>query len=222
MSNAKYVSVSFASRFATLQGHRNVVSADMQNVIGNGRGGEAHHHCFTESVNTAINKLKIDTTQLFCAPQKQIMRFIQFVHAVNAKRFESVDRATAIILYSLHLCDGNNLSTEALIYIGAGVAEGKTTDANVKGLSRRSISALLNGGNADAKIGVSTMVTQQGRSSGGNGFLTIIGAVTRVGKVQAQVTLDSSNSLVLAFFKMMNEATDGQLSAIPKPKKSAE
>lgn len=194
----------FAQRVEALRAHRLAeTSADMQKVLGDGRSVFA----FTESVNAKIDALGIDTASIFAPDRnpKVIKRFIQFIHAINAGDYKSIDITTAVIIYSLHLAGDNPLTTDALHYLGAGIRDGKVSP-ETRGVNRTTVSKLF------GAVGLSTVPTQASRTVGRNGFLQLAGAtVGEPGKQNQKVSLVASHPLVVAFFECMNKATQGQI-----------
>lgn len=167
---------------------------------------------FSEAVNKKIDELGIDTAQIFASDRnpKVIKRFIQLVHAINAKDYKNVDITTATIIYALHLSGDNPLTTDALHYIGAGLKSGKISP-ETRGVSRTTVNKIF------GRVGLSTVPTQASRTVGKNGFLQLCGATTgEPGKKNQAVRLNASHPLIVAFFACMNKATDGQISDMVK------
>lgn len=178
----------------------------MGKVNGDGRSVFA----FTESVNAKIDALGIDTSAIFAPDRnpKVIKRFIQFVHAINAKDYKSVDCTTATIIYALHLAGENPLTVDALHYIGAGLKSGKVSP-ETRGVSKTTCNKLF------GRVGLSTIPTQASRTVGKNGFLQLAGAtVGEPGKMNQNVRLNPSHPLIVAFFDVMNKATEGQIDEV--------
>jgi len=199
----------FTARVTALRAHRLASSsADMVKVLGGGKRASAFE--FTQQVSDTIDAWGIDTAPIFAPDRnpKVIKRFIQFVHAVNAREYKSIDATTAIIIYALHLAGGLPLTTDALHYLGAGLADGKVSP-ETRGVSSRTVRKLF------GKVGLSTIPTQASRTVGKNGFLQLAGATTgEPGKVNQRVTLNAAHPMIRAFFDTMNRATDAQIDEV--------
>lgn len=194
----------YAARVDMLKGHRlAATSADMRAVLTNDKS--AFH--FSESVNAKIDELGIDPAPIFAPDRnpKAIKRFIQFVHAINAKEYKQIDVTTATIVYALHLTGESPLTTDALHYLAAGLKAGKVSP-ETRGVNRSTVSRLF------GRVGLSTVPTQASRTVGKNGFLQLIGAtVGEPGKQNQAVRLNPTHPLIVAFFAVMNAATAGQI-----------
>lgn len=212
MSQVK-VSKSFTARIEALRAHRLAgSSADMQSVLGLGKSGESSVFAFTVAVNEAIDKMKIDTGSIFATDRnpKVIKRFIQFIHAVNAKDYKAIDNTTATIIYALQLAGDNPLTVDALHYIGAGLKGGKISP-ETRGVSRTAVNKLF------GRVGLSTIPTQASRTVGKNGFLQLSGAtVGEPGKQNQNVKLNATHPLIVAFNTCMNAATESQIDEMVK------
>lgn len=205
----KQTAKSFTQRLDMLKSHRlAATSADIAAVI----GSKNSVFQFTEAVNAAIDKMKIDTTQIFATDRnpKVIKRFIQFIHGVNAKDYKNIDNTTATIIYALQLAGDNPLTIDALQYIGAGLKSGKIAP-EVRGVSRMRINKLF------GSVGLSTIPTQCSRSVGKNGFLQLAGATLgEPGKQNQVVKLNREHPLIVAFDACMNAATESQIDEMVK------
>lgn len=212
MSQTK-VAKSFTARLEMLTAHRlAATSADLQAVLGKSKGGLSSVFAFTEAVNAAIDKMKIDTTQIFATDRnpKVIKRFIQFIHAVNAKDYKQIDNTTATIIYALQLAGDNPLTVDALHYIGAGLKAGKVSPES-RGVSKTAVNKLF------GRVGLSTIPTQASRTVGKNGFLQLSGAtVGEPGKQNQNVKLNAEHPLIVAFNVCMNAATESQIDEMVK------
>ena len=199
----------FSQVFATLRGHRlAATSADMNAVLGGAKSASVFE--YTESVHSTIQKMGIDTTQIFANDRnpKVIKRFIQFMHAVNARDYKAIDTTTAVIIYALSLTGDSPLTTDALHYIGAGLKAGKLSP-ETRGISKRTVSRLF------GSVGLSTIPTQASRTVGKNGFLQLCGAtVGEPGKQNQAVKINALHPLIVAFHATMNAATDAQIDAV--------
>lgn len=206
--------VTYKQAIETLRAHRlAATSDDMSKVLGDS-GGKACVFTYTQAVHDTVQAWGIDTGAVFATDRnpKCIKRFIQFVHGVNTGEYKSIDKTTAIIIYALHLSGGMPLTTDALHYLGAGLADGKVSP-NTRGVSRRTLGKLF------GSVGLSTIPTQASRTVGKNGFLQLVGATKgEPGKVNQCVTLNESHPMVQAFFATMNKATDAQIDAMVKGK----
>lgn len=196
----------YAQRVAMLKSHRLAeTSKDMIAVIsGKGKFG------FCEAVNTAIDKMGIDTTQIFAIDRnpKVIKRFIQFVYGVNSGTVGNIDVTSATIIYALHLAGDNPLTVDALHYIGAGLKSGKIAP-ETKGVNRTTVNKIF------GRVGLSTIPTQASRTVGKNGFLQLTGATTgEPGKQNQNVKLNPAHPLIVRFFEVMNSATQGQIDSM--------
>jgi len=205
----KQVAKSFTQRLDMLKSHRlAATSADIAAVI----GSKNSVFQFTEAVNAAIDKMKIDTTQIFATDRnpKVIKRFIQFIHGVNAKSYANIDNTTATIIYALQLAGDNPLTVDALHYIGAGLKSGKIAPES-RGVSRTAVNKLF------GRVGLSTIPTQCSRTVGKNGFLQLAGATTgEPGKQNQVVKLNREHPLIVAFDACMNAATESQIDDMVK------
>lgn len=199
----------FAQRIAQLSAHRlAATSDDMSKVLQ--KSGKSSVFAFTESVNEKIDQWGIDTSAIFATDRnpKVIKRFIQFAHAVNAKDYKSVDKTTAIIVYALQAAGEMPLTTDALHYLASKLREGKTSP-ETRGISKRTISKLF------GSVGLSTVPTQASRTVGRNGFLQLAGAtIGEPGKANQAVKLNSAHPMIVDFFAMMNNASEGQLNEV--------
>ena len=197
----------YATRRALLASHRLAsTSADMSAILN--KESSAFH--FSEKVNAKIDELGIDPTPIFAIDRnpKAIKRFIQFVHAINAKDYKNVDATTATIIYALKVTGDSPLTVDALHYLAAGLKWGKVAP-ETRGVSRSTIGRLF------ARVGLSTVPTQASRTVGKNGFLQLIGAtVGEPGKQNQAVRLNAGHPLIVAFFDVMNNATEGQISEV--------
>ena len=195
---------SFATRRATLAAHRLATTSEDLGAILN---REKSAFYFDASVNALIDELGIDTTQIFANDRnpKVIKRFIQFIHAMNAKDYKNVDVTSATIIYALHLSGENPLTTDALHYIGAGLKSGRVSP-ETRGVSRMTVNKLF------GRVGLATVPTQASRTVGKNGYLQLCGAtVGEPGKKNQTVRLNPAHPLIVKFFKVMNAATQGQV-----------
>jgi hypothetical protein len=204
---------SFAATINTLKAHRlAATSQDMLAVLG--LKGSASVFAYTEAVHTVVTAWGLDTSQIFASDRnpKVIKRFIQFVHGISAKNYKSIDTTTSVIIYALHLTGSSPLTTDALHYLGAGLASGKVSP-ETRGISKRTLSKLF------GSVGLSTIPTQTSRTVGKNGFLQLAGAtVGEPGKPNQQVTLNADHPMIKAFFETMNSATDKQIDAMTEKK----
>lgn len=194
----------FATRRALLASHRlSATSADINAVL----NVEKSDFFFSQAVSDKIDKLGIDTSAIFAVDRnpKVIKRFIQFVHALNAKQYKSIDVTSATIIYALHLAGENPLTTDALHYVGAGLKSGKFAP-ETRGVSTQTVRKLF------GRVGLSTIPTQASRTVGKNGYLQLCGATTgEPGKKNQTVKLNAKHPLIAAFFEVMNAATQGQI-----------
>jgi hypothetical protein len=141
-----------------------------------------------------------------------IKRFIQFIHALNARDYKNVDITSATIIYALHIAGDNPLNTDALQYIAAGLKSGRVSP-ETRGVNRSTVNRLF------GRVGLSTVPTQASRTVGKNGFLQLSGAtVGEPGKPNQSVKLNASHPLIVEFFAVMNAATEGQVSDMVKEK----
>lgn len=203
---------SFATRMGQLQNHRlAATSADLESILGKGKKGTASAFAFTEPVNAAIDRMGIDTTQIFAIDRnpKVIKRFIQFVHAINAKDYKQIDNTTATIIYALQLAGDNPLTIEALHYIGAGLKTGRISP-ETRGISKTTVNKLF------GRVGLSTIPTQASRTVGKNGFLQLAGATVGEPKQNQNVRLNKEHPLIVAFNMCMNAATESQIDEMVK------
>lgn len=202
------INKSFVARIEALRAHRLAATSKDIGAVLSTAGNSVFQ--FTESVNAKIDALKIDTTSIFAVDRnpKVIKRFIQFIHAVNAKDYKQIDCTTATIVYALHIAGDNPLTVDALHYIGAGLKSGKVSP-ETRGVSRAACNKLF------GRVGLSTIPTQASRTVGKNGFLQLIGATMgEPGKVNQAVRLNAAHPLIVAFFDCMNAATEGQLDEV--------
>lgn len=194
----------FQTRKNLLEKHNlAATSADLKAVLTNEKS--PFHWC--ESVNAKIDEWGIDPTPVFAVDRnpKAIKRFIQFVHAIDAKQYKQVDLTTCTILYALHLAGDNPLTVDALHYIGAGLKSGKISP-ETRGVSRQTVQKLF------GRVGLSTIPTQTSRSVGANGFLQLVGAtVGEPRKPNQSVRLVNTHPMVTAFFDLMNKASQAQI-----------
>jgi hypothetical protein len=197
-------SKTFATRRAMLAAHRLAASsADLDAILNK----EKSDFFFSQAVSDKIDALGIDTAQIFATDRnpKVIKRFIQFVHALNAKQYKSIDVTSATIIYALHLAGENPLTTDALHYVGAGLKSGKVSP-ETRGVSRMTVNKLF------GRVGLSTIPTQASRTVGRNGYLQLCGATSgEPGKKNQSVKLNEKHPLIVAFFDVMNAATQGQI-----------
>ena len=203
---------SFATRMGQLSGHRlAATSADLESILGKGKKGASSAFAFTEPVNAAIDRMGIDTTQIFAIDRnpKVIKRFIQFVHAINAKDYKQIDNTTATIIYALQLAGDNPLTIEALHYIGAGLKTGRISP-ETRGISKTTVNKLF------GRVGLSTIPTQASRTVGKNGFLQLAGATVGEPKQNQNVRLHVTHPLIVAFNECMNKATAAQIDEMVK------
>lgn len=198
---------SFTTRRNMLAAHRlALTSADMGAVLSK----ESSAFFFSESVNAKIDELKIDTSAIFAVDRnpKVIKRFIQFVHAINAKDYKNVDATTATILYALQIAGDSPLNTDALQYLAAGLKAGRVSP-ETRGVNRSTVNRLF------GRVGLSTVPTQASRTVGKNGFLQLAGAtVGEPGKPNQAVRLVGDHPMVKAFFEVMNAATAAQVEEV--------
>lgn len=202
----------FATRTAQLNAHRLAATSDDLNAI---LKNEKSAFFFSQAVSDTIDTMGIDTAQIFAIDRnpKVIKRFIQMVHALNAKDYKNVDVTTATIIYALHLSGDNPLTTDALHYIGAGLASGKISP-ETRGVSRTTVNKIF------GRVGLSTVPTQASRTVGKNGFLQLCGATTgEPGKKNQNVKLNHSHPLIVKFFDVMGKATTGQIDDMVKKNK---
>lgn len=194
----------FATRRAVLESHRlAATSADIDAVLHK----EKSDFYFSQAVSDTIDRLGIDTAQIFATDRnpKVIKRFIQFIHALNAKQYKSIDVTSATIIYALHLAGENPLTTDALHYVGAGLKSGKVSP-ETRGVSAQTVRKLF------GRVGLSTIPTQASRTVGRNGYLQLCGATTgEPGKKNQNVKLNAAHPLIVEFFSVMNRATQGQI-----------
>lgn len=194
----------FAARRAMLASHRLAATSDDIDAVLN---REKSDFFFSQAVSDKIDELGIDTSAIFAQDRnpKVIKRFIQFVHALNAKQYKSIDVTSATIIYALHLAGENPLTTDALHYIGAGLRSGKVSP-ETRGVSAQTVRKLF------GRVGLSTIPTQASRTVGKNGYLQLCGATTgEPGKKNQNVKLNTAHPLITAFFDVMNAATQGQV-----------
>lgn len=198
---------SFAARKTMLSAHRLAsTSADLSAILKN----EHSAFFFSESVNAKIDELKIDTSAIFAVDRnpKVIKRFIQFIHAINAKDYKNVDATTATILYALQIAGDSPLNTDALQYLAAGLKAGRVSP-ETRGVNRSTVNRLF------GRVGLSTVPTQASRTVGKNGFLQLAGAtVGEPGKPNQAVRLVPGHPMVRAFFEVMNAATAAQIDEV--------
>lgn len=210
---APAVAQSFIERTQKLNAHRLAeTSKDMLAVLGKSKQGFSSAYAFDASVNAAIDRMGIDTTQIFATDRnpKVIKRFIQFVHAIIARNYKQIDNTTATIIYALQLAGDNPLTVDALHYIGAGVKAGRIAPES-RGVSRLAVNKLF------GRVGLSTIPTQASRTVGKNGFLQLSGAtVGEPGKQNAVVKLNRAHPLIVAFDDCMNRATETQIDEMVK------
>jgi hypothetical protein len=215
MNNAQ-VSLSFTARYNALCAHRLApaqkgadASKDIEAVISTNKSSVFQ---FTAAVNEAIDRMGIDTTQIFATDRnpKVIKRFIQFVHAIIALDYKQIDNTTATIIYALQIAGDNPLTTDALHYIGAGLKAGRISP-ETRGVSRLAANKLF------GRVGLSTIPTQASRTVGKNGFLQLAGATTgEPGKQNQAVKLNKSHPLILAFDACMSKASAANIDEMVK------
>ena len=196
----------FEARMTMLKNHRlAATSKDLESILsGGGKFG------FCEKVNTEIDKMGIDTTAIFATDRnpKVIKRFIQCVYSIGAGTVSDIDITTATIIYALHLAGENPLTIDALHYIGAGLKSGKVSP-ETKGVNRTTVNKIF------GRVWLSTIPTQASRTVGKNGFLQLMGATTgEPGKQNQNVRLNTSHPLIVKFFSVMNNATQGQIDSM--------
>jgi hypothetical protein len=192
---------SYTSLVANLQAHK-AAKTDLAKCIDTGN----LQYGFTQSTANYAEKMGIDLTPLFSSStgQKQIMRCIQFLNALESKVYKNLDFTHARVLCAMRLAGSYDLTYDAIIALCAGVRSGT---ANTRGISY----SVLNKMSA-SKHGLNTVSTKVSNSVGANGFYQVLGLTFGApGTVNRTVSLNDSHPLVTRFFEVINSATVGQL-----------
>jgi len=162
----------------------------------------------SEHTSAAIAAWGIEAQALQCFAAdrnpKVCKRFAQFINAIHHHQYGAIDLTTARSLYALRAA-GGSIARDALFNLLTGKVKIEGITPNTKGVGVRAIDKLF------GRVAKGTAETQITRTFGSNGFARYLGMIKGDGITNTMFTLDLAHPLAQEFFKLVDNATEGQL-----------
>lgn len=155
--------------------------------------------------------LGLDVVAIMTAPQKQIMRAAQLVNCTHNGLVSELDFTHTRVLLAMREAGDYDLCTDAIAALAANVIDPR---ANTRGITRGQINIIFKFAH-----GLTTVKTKISNSVGKNGYMQLTGMTKRSGAKHAAITRNKAHPLSVAFYNMIDGASDGQLQALADKQK---
>lgn len=193
--------LSFAAAQALLNAHPAAETPDMQAVIkGTGVYG------YDEKTHNFALSLGLDVAAILSNKQKQVKRAVQLLNCIRDGLVSNLDYTHTRILLAMRAAGTYSLNTDAIAALAANKIK---PGVETRGVTRSQINHLFK-----FSHGESTVLAKVSNSIGKNGYMNVLGIVERKGAKHAEIIFNPLHGVAAEFFKMIDNATDGQLQAL--------
>ena len=150
--------------------------------------------------------LGLDIKVILTAPQKQILRTMQILNCTRMGLVGEYDYTHTRILIAMRAAGEYNLTTDAIAALAANEIK---PGVETRGVTRGQVNTIF-----DRAHKMQTVLTKVSNSVGKNGYMTLTGMTSRTGSTHAVINRNAGHPLALAFYGVIDGASEGQLRAL--------
>lgn len=195
------MTITHTQALALLAAHKAADKDDIKRVI-----KQTGAYSWDEKTHNFALKMGLDIRAILTAPQKQVMRAAQLINCTQAGIVGELDYTHTRILIAMRAAGEYNLTTDAIATLAANCIK---PGVETRGVTRGQINTIF-----EFAHGFNTVLTKVSNSIGKNGYMTLTGMTQRSKGNNATITRNAMHPLALAFYKVIDGASEGQLQAL--------